>query len=63
MPANKIKGMEDWIPESDHYKYYSTHTDFPLKFELETEFCYPDNLKLYTYEIRNGSEFNAPKNV
>ncbi|XP_014086434.1 5-methylcytosine rRNA methyltransferase NSUN4 isoform X1 [Bactrocera oleae] len=61
MPANKIKGMEDWIPESDHYKYYSTHTDFPLKFELETEFCYPDNLKLYTYEIGNCSEFNAPK--
>lgn len=61
MPANKIKGMEDWIPESDHYKYYSTHTDFPLKFEFETEFCYPDNLKLYTYEIGNCSEFITPK--
>ncbi|XP_018787507.1 PREDICTED: 5-methylcytosine rRNA methyltransferase NSUN4 isoform X2 [Bactrocera latifrons] len=61
MPANKIKGMEDWIPESNHYKYYSTHTDFPLKFELETEFCYPDNLKLYTYEIGNCSEFITPK--
>ncbi|XP_028894501.1 5-methylcytosine rRNA methyltransferase NSUN4 isoform X2 [Zeugodacus cucurbitae] len=61
IPANKIKGMEDWIPESDHYKYYSTYTDFPLKFELETEFCFPENLKLYTYEVGNCSEFSAPK--
>jgi len=24
MPANSIKGMEDWVAESEHYKYYQT---------------------------------------
>ncbi|CAD6998442.1 unnamed protein product [Ceratitis capitata] len=61
MPANKIKGMEDWIPESDHYKYYQTQADFPLQFELETELCYPENLNLYAYEMGNCSDFKFPK--
>ncbi|XP_036327701.1 5-methylcytosine rRNA methyltransferase NSUN4 [Rhagoletis pomonella] len=61
MPASRIKGMEDWIPESDHYKYYQTQADFPLKFEAETEFFYPENLNLYTYELGNCSEFKSPR--
>lgn len=24
LPATKLKGMEDWIPESTHYAYYSS---------------------------------------
>ncbi|XP_054744956.1 5-methylcytosine rRNA methyltransferase NSUN4 [Anastrepha obliqua] len=61
IPANRIKGMEDWIPESDHYKYYQTQADFPLNFELETEYYYPEKLNLYTYEIGNCCEFKPPK--
>ncbi|XP_067626280.1 5-methylcytosine rRNA methyltransferase NSUN4 [Eurosta solidaginis] len=61
IPASRIKGKEDWIPESDHYKYYQTKADFPLQFDLVTEFAYPENLSLYAYEIGNCSEFETPK--
>lgn len=60
VPATKIKGMEDWIPESEHYRYYQTTTDFPLKIEPEIDFIFPENLCLYTYEMGNCSEFRPP---
>lgn len=61
VPANRIKGMEDWIPESEHYKYYSNTTDFPLAIEPEEEFIFPENLQLYSYEKGNCSLFAKPK--
>ncbi|XP_023298918.2 5-methylcytosine rRNA methyltransferase NSUN4 [Lucilia cuprina] len=60
VPATQIKGMEDWIPESEHYRYYQTTTDFPLNIEPETEFIFPEHLSLYTYEMGNCSEFRRP---
>ncbi|KAH8240610.1 hypothetical protein KR026_001661 [Drosophila bipectinata] len=61
MPAHSIKGMEDWVAESEHYKYYQTSADFPLNIEPETSFQYPEHLSLYTYEMGNCSDFKAPK--
>ncbi|XP_037960467.1 5-methylcytosine rRNA methyltransferase NSUN4 [Teleopsis dalmanni] len=61
VPANKIKGMEDWVPESEYYKFYPTSTDFPLQIEEETQFLFPENLCLYTYEMGNCEEFKPPK--
>ncbi|XP_055853674.1 5-methylcytosine rRNA methyltransferase NSUN4 [Episyrphus balteatus] len=60
IPATNLKGMEDWIPESNYYKYYQTTTDFPLQIELETELAFPDNLCLYTYEMGNCTKFKSP---
>lgn len=61
IPATKLKGMEDWIPESDHYKYYSSTTDFPLKIEMDTDLVFPENLKIFTYEKGNVSRFVKPR--
>ena len=61
VPATKIKGREDFILESDHYRYYSNTTDFPLKVEMELNFRIPDNLQLYTYEQGNISTFRSPR--
>lgn len=60
VPGTQIKGMEDWIPESNYYKYYQATGDFPLKIELERELAYPDNICLYTYEMGNCSMFKKP---
>lgn len=57
IPATRLKGMEDWVLESDHYKYYSTNADFPLRIELETELTFPEHLHIYTYERGNISNF------
>lgn len=61
IPATKIKGMEDWIPESDYYKYYSSTTDFPLTIEKETDLDFPEYLNVFTYEKGNVSTFAKPK--
>ncbi|XP_035910940.1 5-methylcytosine rRNA methyltransferase NSUN4 [Anopheles stephensi] len=61
VPASKLKGMEDYVFESDHYKYYSNSTDFPLKIEMEESFGIPEQLHLYTYERANVSTFRSPR--
>lgn len=61
IPATKIKGMEDFAFESDHYRYYSNTNDFPLKFEMELNFSMPDSLQLYAYEKGNISSFRQPR--
>ncbi|XP_055680875.1 5-methylcytosine rRNA methyltransferase NSUN4 [Lutzomyia longipalpis] len=61
MPATRMKGLEDWVFESDHYKYYNKNTDFPLKIEPELELHFPENLHIYTYERSNVDRFSSPK--
>lgn len=61
VPASKIKGMEDFVFESDHYRYYSNTTDFPLKIEMELDFKIPENLQLFTYEKGNIATFRNPR--
>lgn len=61
IPATKLKGMEDYIPESDHYKYYNTKVDFPLKFEAERDFKIPQSLDIYVYPKGDISRFMRPK--
>uniref|UniRef100_A0A182JHT5 NOL1/NOP2/Sun domain family member 4 n=1 Tax=Anopheles atroparvus TaxID=41427 RepID=A0A182JHT5_ANOAO len=61
VPATKLKGMEDYVFESDHYKYYSNSTDFPLNIEMEDSFSIPETLHLYTYERANVSTFRGPR--
>ncbi|KAI8439221.1 hypothetical protein MSG28_013062 [Choristoneura fumiferana] len=62
LPATQLKGMDDWVPESLHYSYLTKDKDFPLVIEPETEFTFPEHLKVYTYEM--GSDwtmFPEPK--
>lgn len=62
LPATKLKGMDDWIPESTHYSYYSKDRDFPLAIEPETELNYPEHLKVFTYEMGSESlDFPEPR--
>lgn len=61
IPATKLKGMEDYILESDHYKYYNTKVDFPLKFEPERDFKLPPSLDIYVYPKGDISRFTRPK--
>lgn len=58
IPATKLKGMEDWVFESDHYKYYKAEdSEFPIEIETEREVTIPEHLHLYTYEMGNISKF------
>lgn len=58
IPATKLKGMEDWVFESDHYKYYKAEdSEFPIEIETEVDVTIPEHLHLYTYEMGNISMF------
>lgn len=61
IPATKLKGMEDFMTETQHYQYYSSTVDFPLKIEPDTEFKFPPALDLYTYVEGDVSRFNRPR--
>ncbi|XP_032519114.2 5-methylcytosine rRNA methyltransferase NSUN4 [Danaus plexippus] len=63
VPATKIKGLDEWVPESLHYSFYNNNnTDFPLLIEPETEFVFPEHLKVMTYEKDSEAyKFPEPK--
>lgn len=60
IPSTKLKGMADFIPESAHFQYYNTNVDFPLKFEPETSFKFPQTLNIYIYPKQDISRFSRP---
>ncbi|XP_029157751.1 5-methylcytosine rRNA methyltransferase NSUN4 [Nylanderia fulva] len=62
VPASKIKGMEDWILESQHYGYYKEGADFSINIEKEATLMFPQYLNIYTFEENNDSPFPSPKN-
>ncbi|CAB3230122.1 unnamed protein product [Arctia plantaginis] len=62
IPATKLKGIDDWVPESLHYSYYSKDKDFPLSIEPEAELNFPEHLKVFTYEMDSESrDFPEPR--
>ncbi|KAL6258391.1 hypothetical protein P5V15_010349 [Pogonomyrmex californicus] len=61
VPATKIKGMEDWILESQHYGYYQQGADFSVNVEKEVLLTFPQYLNIYTFEEGNDSKFPSPK--
>lgn len=61
IPATKLKGMEDFVPESQHYQYYSTTVDFPLTIEPETNFEFPKTLDIYAFPKGDISRFSRPR--
>ncbi|XP_060521839.1 5-methylcytosine rRNA methyltransferase NSUN4 isoform X2 [Cylas formicarius] len=60
VPATKLKGREDFIPESHHYNTFDTSV-FDVKVQKEYDIHFPENLNVYCYEIHNFSDFKSPK--
>lgn len=46
VPATRLKGLEDWVVESDHYRYYRKDTDFPVRVEQDSDFIFPGHLQV-----------------
>lgn len=61
VPATKLKGLDDWVLESDHYNYYTKGADFTIKVEDDDSFSIPKHLKLYTFEPDNYNRFRTSK--
>lgn len=63
VPATRLKGMEDYVPESHHYSYYKTDGDFSesVQTEMEDRLIFPEALRVYTFESGNISRFPKPR--
>ncbi|XP_018050637.1 PREDICTED: 5-methylcytosine rRNA methyltransferase NSUN4 isoform X2 [Atta colombica] len=61
VPATKIKGMEDWVLESQHYGYYKEGANVLVNIEKEVLLTFPQYLNIYTFEENNDSRFPSPK--
>lgn len=59
IPATKLKGKEDFIPESTHYKMFDSTSSFHTQREYDIHF--PENLNIYCYESMNESDFPPSK--
>ncbi|XP_008547250.1 5-methylcytosine rRNA methyltransferase NSUN4 [Microplitis demolitor] len=61
IPATELKGLDDYILESDQYQYYKDGSDFEIKVEKETTLNFPEHLKIFTFEEGNNSRFPTPR--
>ncbi|KAJ1522079.1 hypothetical protein ONE63_002390 [Megalurothrips usitatus] len=61
VPATKLKGMDDYIPESAHFRYYTDAPEAEVEIEAEAEFDFPDLLDVYAYERGNCDTFEYSK--
>ncbi|KAG7209307.1 hypothetical protein KM043_015418 [Ampulex compressa] len=61
VPATKLRGMDDWITESEYYSHYQKGSDFSVQVEKESVISFPEHLHVYTYEYENNTKFKAPK--
>lgn len=61
VPATKLKGKEDFILESDHYKMYDSSSNFQIPIEKEYDIHFPENLNIYCFEKDNLSDFPPSK--
>ncbi|KRT78803.1 hypothetical protein AMK59_7427 [Oryctes borbonicus] len=61
MPATKLKGKEDWIPEPTYSENFNNCEISPT-MSKEYDLSFPEHLNAYCYEIGNHTEFSSPKN-
>ncbi|KAJ8916818.1 hypothetical protein NQ315_005825 [Exocentrus adspersus] len=61
VPATKIKGREDFILESSHYKLYDNNSRFNVQVEKEYDIDFPEHLNVYCYEAESESTFQSAK--
>lgn len=61
VPTSKLKGLDDWVLESDHYKFYTKADDFKVSVENEHVLPFPEHLHVYTFERDNYTRFPNPK--
>ncbi|RZF32742.1 hypothetical protein LSTR_LSTR005935 [Laodelphax striatellus] len=57
MPATQLKGKEEFVVESDHYRYYDHLSSVPVDVVAENQLPFPEHLNVYAYETGNVTEF------
>ncbi|XP_044595753.1 5-methylcytosine rRNA methyltransferase NSUN4 isoform X2 [Cotesia glomerata] len=61
IPATKLKGLDDYILESDPYQHYKEGSEFQVRVEPESTIEFPEHLKIFAFEEGNNSRFPPPR--
>ncbi|XP_053973827.1 5-methylcytosine rRNA methyltransferase NSUN4 [Hylaeus volcanicus] len=61
IPATKIKGLDDWVLESNHYDFYNKAPEFKVHIVKEYVLSFPKHLHAYTFEAESKVRFPNPK--
>ncbi|XP_031850578.2 5-methylcytosine rRNA methyltransferase l(2)10685 [Nomia melanderi] len=61
VPATKLKGLNDYVLESDYYNFYNKGADFKINIVEESTLPFPEHLHVYTFEDNNYTRFPSPK--
>ncbi|OAD52181.1 Putative methyltransferase NSUN4 [Eufriesea mexicana] len=61
VPVTEIKGMDEWVMNSDHYKFYHKGEDFNINVEREFVLPFPEHLHAYSFEKGNKAIFPSAK--
>lgn len=63
IPSNKLKGLEEWIEETDVFtEVYQGDNEIGLKIERQKELLsFPEMLKIFAFPKGNITDFPAPR--
>ena len=61
VPATKMKGMEDWVEESDQLQYVEESHEFSPQKLSEGPADFPTLLKAFVFPRGDVTKFNPPK--
>ncbi|XP_076675344.1 5-methylcytosine rRNA methyltransferase l(2)10685 [Andrena cerasifolii] len=61
VPATKIKGLNDWVLESDHYDFYKKGADFKVDIVEESVLPIPVHLHAYSFDKGSDAMFPSPR--
>ena len=62
VPTTKIKGMEDYVQETDQLIYYQQSSEFEAKVEPDGDINFPPLLEAYMFPRGEVSNFPPPRN-
>lgn len=61
IPCTKLKGIDNWISETQHYEFYKKSLDFPINVDVEDYLNFPEHLNIYTYSKSDVTSFPQPQ--
>jgi hypothetical protein len=61
MPSTKLKGMDDFVEESEYYESYERVAGIPIEIRKHPLVEWPARLEAYTFPAGNVEHFQPPK--
>ena len=61
VPSTKLKGMEDFVEESEYYESYQKVAGIPIEIKKHPFIEWPDRLEAFTFPKGNIDHFQHPR--